>query len=103
LIVVSSVLIAILQTISPSLNLEIVRSDVIGALLELSKDPIPNIRFNVAKALEVMASSFGDSPEGRIFVQDWIAPTLERQQNDQDADVRYFANRALQKTVVLVS
>ena len=103
MIVVSFQIISILQTISPSLNLEIVRSDVIGALLELSKDPIPNIRFNVAKALEVMASSFGDSPEGRAFVQDWITPTLERQQNDQDADVRYFANRALQRAVAPVS
>lgn len=103
MIVVSFQLISILQTISPSLNLEIVRTDVIGALLELSKDPIPNIRFNVAKALEVMANSFGDSPEGRKFVKDWIAPTLERQQNDQDADVRYFANRALQKAAALVS
>jgi len=47
----------------------------------------------------------GNSPElkGRKFVQDWIAPTLERQQNDQDADVRYFANRAFQKAVALVS
>ena len=96
-------LISVLQTISPSLNLEIVRTDVIGPLLELSKDPIPNIRFNVAKALEVMAGSFGSSPEGRVFVQDWIAPTLERQKNDQDADVRYFANRALQRAVAPVS
>jgi serine/threonine-protein phosphatase 2A regulatory subunit A len=103
LIVVSFQLISILQIISPSLNLEIVRSEVIGPLLELSKDPIPNIRFNVAKALEVMATSFGDSPEGRTFVHDWIAPALERQQNDQDADVRYFANRALQRGVGPVS
>lgn len=50
-----------------------------------------------------MASSFGESPEGRIFVREWIAPTLERQQNDQDADVRYFANRALQRAVAPVS
>ena len=85
------------QTITPSLNLEIIRSDVIGPLLELSKDPIPNIRFNVAKALEVMAATFGNSAEGRSFVQDWIKPTLERQLNDPDADVRYFASRALQK------
>jgi serine/threonine-protein phosphatase 2A regulatory subunit A len=69
----------------------------------LSKDPIPNIRFNVAKALEVMASAFGNSPEGHAFVQDWIAPTLERQKNDQDADVRYFANRALQRAIASVS
>lgn len=44
-----------------------------------------------------MAATFGNSAEGRSFVQDWIKPTLERQLNDPDADVRYFASRALQK------
>jgi serine/threonine-protein phosphatase 2A regulatory subunit A len=77
--------------------LAIVRSDVIGPLLELSKDPIPNIRFNVAKALEVMATSFTTVPEGPAFVQEFIIPALDRQKNDSDADVRYFATRALQK------
>lgn len=76
---------------------------MIRPLLELSKDPIPNIRFNVAKALEVMANAFGNSSEGRAFIHDWIAPTLERQKNDQDADVRYFANRALQRAVAPIS
>lgn len=50
-----------------------------------------------------MANAFSNSPEGRAFIQDWIAPTLERQKNDQDADVRYFANRALQRAVAPVS
>jgi serine/threonine-protein phosphatase 2A regulatory subunit A len=73
---------------------------VITPLLELSKDPIPNIRFNVAKSLEVLAATFGGSVEGRQFIQEWILPTLERQKNDPaDADVRYFANRALQKAL----
>ncbi|KIM43162.1 hypothetical protein M413DRAFT_443972 [Hebeloma cylindrosporum] len=88
-----------ITTISPSLNLEIIRSDVIGPLLELAKDPIPNIRFNVAKALEVMATSFVDVADGRVFIRDCILPTLERQKNDADADVRYFASRALQKAI----
>lgn len=88
-----------ITTISPSLNLEIVRSEVIGPLLDLSKDPIPNIRFNVAKSLEVMAIAFGNSPEGRAFVRERIIPALERQKSDQDADVRYFATRALQRAL----
>lgn len=75
----------------------IIRSDVIGPLLELSKDPIPNIRFNVAKAFEVMATSFAAVAEGPAFVQEFIIPALDRQKNDPDADVRYFALRALQK------
>jgi len=67
--------------------------------LELAKDPIPNIRFNVSKALEVMATSFADVADGRMFIHDWILPTLERQKNDPDADVRYFASRAHQKAI----
>lgn len=65
--------------------------------MELAKDPIPNIRFNVAKALEVIAVSHGSSPEGTKFVLEWVVPALERQKNDPDADVRYYATRGLQK------
>ncbi|TFK77088.1 ARM repeat-containing protein [Pluteus cervinus] len=90
-----------LTTISPSLNLDIVRSDVIEPLLILAGDPIPNIRFNVSKALEVIAVSYGATPDGREFVHQRVVPVLEHQKNDQDADVRYFAARALQKSLAL--
>jgi serine/threonine-protein phosphatase 2A regulatory subunit A len=78
------------------LDLEIVRAEIIGPLLLLASDPIPNIRFNVAKSLEVLAITFNTSPEGHEFVQQQIVPALDQQKNDQDADVRYFATRALQ-------
>jgi serine/threonine-protein phosphatase 2A regulatory subunit A len=80
------------------LTLEIVQSDILEQLLRLALDPIPNIRFNVSKSLEVLAITFGKTPEGLGVVQQRIVPTLEQQKNDQDADVRYFAVRALQKT-----
>jgi len=86
-----------MQTIVPALSVEIIRSDIIGHLLELTKDPIPNIRFNVAKALEVAATSFGSTPEGRALIQEQVAPILQTLKNDVDVDVRYFASRALQK------
>jgi serine/threonine-protein phosphatase 2A regulatory subunit A len=85
------------------LSLEIIRADIIGPLLELSKDHIPNIRFNVAKSLEAMAVAFNSTPEGRQFIQELILPALELQKNDADADVRYFASRALQKALVVGS
>jgi serine/threonine-protein phosphatase 2A regulatory subunit A len=81
------------------LSLDVIRSDIIGPLLELSKDHIPNIRFNVAKSLEAMATTFKSTAEGRQFIQEFILPTLEQQKNDVDADVRYFASRALQKAL----
>jgi len=86
--------------IMPSLNLEIVRSEIVESLLQLASDPIPNIRFNVSKSLEVLATTYGNTPEGKSFVQQRIIPVLEQQKGDQDADVRYFAARALQKAVM---
>ena len=87
------------QAIAPSLTLPIVQSDIIVPLLQLAADPIPNIRFNVAKALEVLSTTFSSTPEGREFIKQKIVPTLEQQKNDGDADVRYFAVRALQKAL----
>ena len=81
------------------MTLEIVQSDILEQLLHLASDPIPNIRFNVSKSLEVLAITFGKTPEGLGIVQHRIIPTLEQQKNDQDADVRYFAARALQKAL----
>ncbi|KAK0506238.1 armadillo-type protein [Armillaria luteobubalina] len=83
--------------IAPSLSLEIVQAEIIDPLLQLATDAIPNIRFNVAKALEVLAATYSGTPEGRLLVQR-ILPALEQLKNDQDADVRYFATRAYQKT-----
>lgn len=88
-----------LQTISPSLTLPIIQTEIITPLLQLAVDPIPNIRFNVAKALEVLASSFWDAPGGKEFVKQKVIPILEQQKNDGDADVRYFSTRALQKAL----
>lgn len=81
------------------MNLHIIQSEIITPLLQLAIDPIPNIRFNVAKALEVLATSFSDAPEGKEFVKQKIMPVLEQQKNDADADVRYFSMRALQKAM----
>ncbi|KAG5648000.1 hypothetical protein DXG03_007034 [Asterophora parasitica] len=89
-----------ITTITPSLNLEIVRADVIGPLLILAGDPIPNIRFNVAKSLEILATTFNTSKEGHEFIEQQVVPALVQQKNDSDADVRYFATRALQKAQV---
>ncbi|KAI0312618.1 ARM repeat-containing protein [Amylostereum chailletii] len=87
-------------TIAPSLDLDIIRSDIIDALLHLATDPIPNIRFNVAKSLEVLATTYITTPEGKQFVQQKILPALVELKADQDADVRYFATHALQRTEV---
>lgn len=79
------------------MNLEIIRSEIIGPLLLLANDPIPNIRFNVAKAFEVLATTFNGTGDGHAFIQQQVVPALQQQKNDPDADVRFFATRALLK------
>ncbi|KAI5898281.1 ARM repeat-containing protein [Schizophyllum commune H4-8] len=88
-----------ITTIAPSLSIDIIRSDIIDPLLQRATDDIPNIRFNVAKSLEVLAATYGSDPEGKTLIQQRIIPVLEQMRNDQDADVRYFASRALQKAL----
>ena len=76
-----------------------IQDSVLDPLLQLAQDPIPNIRFNVAKSLEVLAATYGSDPEGKTLIQQRVIPVLEQMRNDQDADVRYFASRALQKAL----
>ena len=84
------------QTVAPVLTVDTVNGEIIETLLALARDPIPNIRFNVAKSLEVLATTFGNTPEGKQMIQQKVVPVLEAQKGDPDADVRFFATKALQ-------
>ena len=83
-------------TMAPSLDSDTIVSSVLGAMLSMVQDPIPNIRFNVAKALEVLSRELASSPANRRIVQDRIVPALQTLRDDADADVQYYAQRALQ-------
>lgn len=85
------------QTMATSLNVQIIRDTVLDAALALANDPIPNIRFNVAKCLETLASVLATSPEGQEISQRRVMPALKKLQEDSDADVRYFATKALER------
>ena len=71
-----------------SLNAQMIRDTVLDAALSLANDPIPNIRFNVAKCLEVLAGVLADSADGQELIQRRIMPALQKLQQDQDADVK---------------
>ncbi|KAL7413348.1 armadillo-type protein [Mrakia frigida] len=87
-----------ITTMTPVLDVATIRDSVLDAALGLVNDPIPNIRFNVAKALEVLAVTLSSSPEGQEIAGRKIVPALEKLAGDADPDVRYFASRALEKT-----
>jgi len=91
-----------ITTIAPSLSPEVIQGAVLQTVLTLVDDPIPNIRFNVAKSLEVLAATLLESgPMGQEVIQRTIVPVVETLKEDTDADVRYFASRALEHTLGL--
>lgn len=88
-------------------------------MTQLVEDPIPNIRFNVAKSFGVLLgvlrnlpadgnplpkseenapasteSSGNPSPPALEVIQNSIIPALEKLQADDDTDVRFFASQA---------
>jgi hypothetical protein len=73
---------------TPSLDTPIIRDSVLDAALGLVADPIPNIRFNVAKALEILAVTLSSDAEGQELAGRKIVPALEKLCGDSDPDVR---------------
>ena len=88
-------------TMSQSLDSDTIINFILGALLNMVQDPIPNIRFNVAKAFEALIHELESSPAGVLVIKDQILPALQTLHDDRDADVRYYAQRALQAAQVL--
>lgn len=78
-----------------------IRTSIIPFIAELLNDPIPNIRFNVAKTYTELVKSLYEekisSPEViEEICSTTVIPHLERLAGDQDVDVRYFSNKALE-------
>jgi serine/threonine-protein phosphatase 2A regulatory subunit A len=105
------------QTLAPVITLDIIKDSILPMLDRLVADPIPNIRFNVAKSYAVLINtlsrlpaegsladmekagkSANPSPEGQNLVQSQIMPNLQKLQEDEDVDVRYFATTAAGST-----
>jgi serine/threonine-protein phosphatase 2A regulatory subunit A len=59
-------------------------------LLRLSKDGVPNVRFNVAKALGRLLPKLE-----RATILGSVRPTLEAMSHDADQDVRFYASKSL--------
>ncbi len=90
------------QTIAPSLDVATIRDSVLDSALALVNDPIPNIRFNVAKALETLGKVLMQSPEGREIAHAKVLPALEQLKEDQDADVRWAPSHVVSRRPALM-
>lgn len=93
-----------------------IASSVLPILNSLVNDPIPNIRFNVAKSYAVLidilkrlpdqqnativemekqgTTNFPGSERGSRLIKEEVMPPLEKLMQDDDVDVRYFATTA---------
>lgn len=85
------------KSLAPSLTPPVIQENVLATVLSLVQDPIPNIRFNVAKCLEVLAISLATTAEGKELATARIVPALKQLKSDGDPDVRFFSGKALEK------
>jgi len=104
-----------ISTLAPVLSLAVIEKSILPMMDQLVSDDIPNIRFNVAKSyavlidvlkrlpetgtitsLEKEGKPLKGCPKGLELIHDKILPNLEKLQQDDDVDVRYFATTAAQ-------
>jgi len=102
-----------ISTLAPAVNLDVIDKSILPMMDKLVADDIPNIRFNVAKSYAVLISvlrrlpadgtvlsleksgeAVNPSPRGQELIENQILPNLEKLQQDDDVDVRYFATTA---------
>ncbi|RJE19864.1 hypothetical protein PHISCL_07803 [Aspergillus sclerotialis] len=102
-----------ISTLAPVVTLDIIENSILAILERLAADDIPNIRFNVAKSYAVLINTLRrlpaegtlaelensgktgtPAPRSQDIIQQRIMPSLEKLQEDEDVDVRYFATTA---------
>jgi len=79
---------------APAVTPEVIRDYILPTVNNLVTDPIPNIRFNVAKSYEVLIPVLKQSQETGILLDTQVKPALDKLKEDMDGDVKYFAERA---------
>ncbi|KAJ3335242.1 hypothetical protein HDU91_002272 [Kappamyces sp. JEL0680] len=79
---------------------DVIREQIIPLTTTLAADPIPNIRFNVAKSLSVMIPLLKKSSTD---LNDKVKPILNKLSEDPDMDVRYYAQNALSLKFIILT
>lgn len=79
--------------LSEVLSSQVIAEKMLPVVTGMTSDPIPNIRFNVAKTLGIIAPFL--FPSHKKIAEEQIKPALDKLAQDSDQDVRYFANHSL--------
>lgn len=88
-----TILVAI-SMLAPIVGNEVVNESMLPVLVVAAKDPVPNVKFSVAKTLQKMMQ---ESIIDQNMVSEIVRPCLQELSKDEDIDVQYFASQALGK------
>lgn len=95
-----------LTKLMPVIDNEINLEEILPFINSLTNDPVPNIRFNVAKSFLVAAKTLlskeNISDSNTNYVKEKILPSLEALQKDNDTDVRFFATQSIEGVKALL-
>lgn len=82
----------------PVVDVNIIVTKIIPFINDLVNDPVPNIRFNIAKSYLVLAEALAAVPSENVskLLSVEVLPHLETLSNDSDVDVRFYANKSIQ-------
>lgn len=83
--------------LTPGLDVSVVNKKILPFIHLLIADPVPNIRFNVAKSYLVAAEALvkGGVSDAPKVIETEIIPNLNVLVNDSDVDVRYYGQKSL--------
>ncbi|KAG0274039.1 hypothetical protein BGZ96_004554, partial [Linnemannia gamsii] len=84
-----------ITAMAPSVTPEVIRDYILPTVTNLVSDPIPNIRFNVAKSIEALIPVLMQNPDTAPLVDQQLKPALIKLSEDSDNDVRFFSQKAL--------
>lgn len=91
-------LLSALTALVPVVSPDAVTEQILPFVKHLAEDNVPNIRFNVAKSYAVIVESLNNQGSSySLLIKESIIPSLETLKQDSDVDVKYFADKSLEK------
>ena len=76
-------------------NAEVIKDFIIPTCTRLASDPVPNIRFNVAKTFAIVITTVKKLDNSGKGINEQIKSSLAKLSEDTDADVRFYSQKAL--------
>ncbi|SGZ56914.1 CIC11C00000004357 [Sungouiella intermedia] len=82
----------------PVVDGSVIVNKILPFIDHLIADPVPNIRFNVAKAYLIAVEALLKNPTAEVvkLIDEDILTNLNILLNDSDVDVRYYANKSIE-------